>query len=66
MYFFFIQVGVCLLWDNEFLDLYCYEVILWMGMCCNVGIKFKVSIILYGDEQDSEVCVLYDFERNFF
>lgn len=59
-------MGVCLLWDNDFLELYCYEVIFWMSMCRNVGIKLKVSIIMYGDEYDSEVWFLEDFERNFF
>ena len=62
----FSQVGVCPLRDNEPTDPYRYELTLWTGMRRNAGSKSKVSIILYGDEQDSEARALVDPDRNPF
>ena len=59
----FLQVGVCPLRDNEPSDPYRYELTLWTGMRRNAGSKSKVSIILYGDEQDSEARALEDPDR---
>lgn len=48
------QVGVCPLRDNDPSDPYRYEITLWTGMRRNAGTKSKVSMIVYGDEHDSE------------
>lgn len=60
------QVGVCPLRDNDPTDPYRYELTLWTGMRRNAGSKSKVSIILYGDEQDSEARALEDPDRTPF
>ncbi|KAL9957104.1 hypothetical protein ACROYT_G038703 [Oculina patagonica] len=61
-----IKVGVCPLRDNDPTDPYRYELTLWTGMRRNAGSKSKVSIIMYGDEQDSEARALEDPDRNPF
>ena len=62
----FLQVGVCPLRDNDPSDPYRYELTLWTGMRRNAGTKSKVSIIVYGDESDSEARALEDTDRNPF
>ena len=64
--FLYPQVGVCPLRDNDPADPYRYEITLWTGMRRNAGTKSKVSIIVYGDEHDSEARALEDRDRSPF
>lgn len=61
-----VKVGVCPLPDNDPSDPYRYEVTLWTSMRRNAGTKSKVSMIVYGDEHDSEARSLEDPDRQPF
>ena len=59
-------MGVCPLRDNDPSDPYRYELILWTGMRRNAGTRSKISLIVYGDEGESEARMLDDPERTPF
>ena len=60
------EVGACPLQDNDPVDPHRYELTLWTSMRFNAGTTSKVSITLYGEENDSDSRVLQDPERSTF
>lgn len=59
-------MGACPLRDNDPVDPYRYELTLWTSMRRNAGTTSKVSVTLFGDDNDSESRVLEDPERKPF
>ncbi|XP_048575324.1 polycystic kidney disease protein 1-like 2 [Nematostella vectensis] len=58
-----VKVGVCPLPDNDPSDTYRYEITLWTSMRRGAGTTSKVSMIMYGEENETEARVLDDPQR---
>ena len=59
-------MGACPLPDNDPADQYRYEITIWTGIRRGAGTKSKVSLILYGEDADSEPRLLEDKKRKPF
>ena len=57
---------MCPLPDNDPADQYRYEITVWTGIRRGAGTSSKVSLILYGEDSDSEPRVLEDSSRKPF
>lgn len=60
------KIGICLLKDNQPLDSYFYEVIVFSGSRTNAETDSQVSIVLSGDYDDTKPRVLEDPKRKCF
>lgn len=60
------KIGVCLLKDNQPLDSYFYEVIVFTGSRANAETDSRVNIILSGDCDDTKPRILEDPKRKCF
>ena len=60
------KIGICMLKDNQPLDSYFYEVIVFSGSRANAETDSQVSIVLSGDCDDTKPRVLEDPKRKCF
>lgn len=46
--------------DSDFIDEYFYMIMVYIGFCWGVGIKFVVNFVVVGDEDDFGVWIFSD------